>query len=202
MMFEFAQWLELTPVSITIKSIKWIVPLVQSIHIITIGIVFVSLLTIAMRVLGWTRMDQAFGVVMARFAPWIRHGLVVLLLTGALVVGEPIREMMSLSFWLKMGLHRHRRRRAPWRSAGLLRWRAPAPSRSSPPTTKSAAMVTVLLWLAIIFLGRAIAYDVECGGRCRLSPRGAERGDDRRGRSHQVCGVSARTAISEWMRAR
>jgi hypothetical protein len=29
---------------------------------------------------------------------------------------------------------------------------------------KSAAMVTVLLWLAIIFLGRAIAYDVEVWG--------------------------------------
>ena len=52
LIFEFAQWLEMTPVSVTIKSVKWIVPAVQSVHIITIGIVFVSLLTIAMRVLG------------------------------------------------------------------------------------------------------------------------------------------------------
>jgi hypothetical protein len=36
---------------------------------------------------------------------------------------------------------------------------------------KSAAMATVLLWLAVIFLGRAIAYDVEVWGALSLSPR-------------------------------
>jgi hypothetical protein len=171
-MFEFAQWLEQTHVSLTIRAVTWIVPLAQIIHIITIGIVFVSLLTIAMRVLGWTRMDQAFGVVMARFAPWIRRGLVILLLTGlTLVVGEPIRELMSLSFWLKMGL-------LAIGVAGALRF-----SRSVRPlaalghepqfsaATRSAAILTVLLWLAIIFLGRAIAYDIEVWGPLSLSPR-------------------------------
>src|SRR5687767_10554424 len=104
-MLGFAQWLEMTPMSVTIKSVEWIVPLVQSIHILTLAIVFVSLATIAMRVVGWMRMDQAFGVVVDRFAPWIRKGLVVLLLTGLiLIVGEPIRQLMSLSFWLKMAL--------------------------------------------------------------------------------------------------
>ncbi len=171
-MFEFAQWLENTHVSLTIKTVEWIVPVVQIIHIITIGIVFVSLLTIAMRVLGWTRMDQAFSVVMARFAPWIRRGLVILLLTGlTLVVGEPIRELMSLSFWLKMGLLalgvvsalRFSRSMRPLAALGQ------EPQFSS--AARSAAVLTVLLWLAIIFLGRAIAYDVEVWGGLSLSPR-------------------------------
>jgi preprotein translocase subunit SecG len=39
------------------------------------------------------------------------------------------------------------------------------------PAAKSAAMATVVLWLAIIFLGRAIAYDVEVWGALSLSPR-------------------------------
>jgi hypothetical protein len=171
-MFEFAQWLENTHVSLTIKTVEWIVPVVQIIHIITIGIVFVSLLTIAMRVLGWTRMDQAFSVVMARFAPCIRRGLVILLLTGlTLVVGEPIRELMSLSFWLKMGLLalgvvsalRFSRSMRPLAALGQ------EPQFSS--AARSAAVLTVLLWLAIIFLGRAIAYDVEVWGGLSLSPR-------------------------------
>jgi hypothetical protein len=34
---------------------------------------------------------------------------------------------------------------------------------------KSAAAVTVVLWLAIIFLGRAIAYDVEVWGSLSLA---------------------------------
>src|SRR5690606_19014239 len=104
-MYDFAQWLQATPVSVTIQSVTWIIPLTQSIHIITIGIVFVSILSIALRVLGWIRMDQAFGVVLHRFEPWIGRGLVVLLLTGlTLVVGEPVRQIMSLSFWMKMTL--------------------------------------------------------------------------------------------------
>jgi hypothetical protein len=171
-MFEFAQWLEMTPVSVTIKSVTWIVPAVQSVHIITIGIVFVSLLSIAMRVLGWTRMDQAFSAVMDRFTTWIRNGLVVLAVTGAiLVLGEPIRELMSLSFWLKMSLIVIGATSA-WLFSRSLRplVRAGREPQFS-PAAKSAAMVTVLLWLAIIFLGRAIAYDVEVWGAWSLSPR-------------------------------
>jgi hypothetical protein len=170
---EFAQWLEMTPPSVTIKSVSWIVPLVQSIHILTIGIVFVSVLMIALRVIGWMRVDQAFGAVMARFSPWISRGLVVLAVSGAtLVVGEPIRQFMSLSFWLKMGLlaggvvsaTAFQRRVAPAAAAGT------EPQFS--PAARSAAVATVLLWLAIIFLGRAIAYDVEVWGALSPSPRG------------------------------
>jgi hypothetical protein len=171
-MFEFAQWLEQTHVSLTIRTVTWIVPLAQIIHILTIAIVFVSLLTIAMRVLGWTRMDQAFGVVMARFAPWIGRGLVILLLTGlTLVVGEPIRELMSLSFWLKMGLLAVGVAGAMWFSRSVRPLAALGHEPQFSASMKSAAMLTVLLWLAIIFLGRAIASDIEVWGPLSLSPR-------------------------------
>jgi hypothetical protein len=171
-MHSFAQWLEQTPLSVTIKSIEWIIPLVQSIHILTIAVVFVSLLMVALRIVGWIRMDEAFGVVMERFSTWISGGLVILAVTGlTLVLGEPIRELMSLSFWLKMGLLAigitsavvFKRSLGPTMLAGA----EPAFSRAA----KSAAMATVLLWLTIIFLGRAIAYDVEVWGALSLSPR-------------------------------
>ena len=172
-MLGFAQWLEMTPLSVTIKSVEWVIPLVQSIHILTIAVVFASLLMIALRVVGWMRMDEAFGVVMERFSTWISGGLVILAVTGiTLVLGEPIRELMSLSFWLKMGLLAigitsavaFKRSLAP-----AVRGGGAEPTFS--PAAKSAAMATVLLWLAIIFLGRAIAYDVEVWGGLSLSPR-------------------------------
>jgi hypothetical protein len=169
----FAQWLESTRLSVTIQSVEWIIPLVQSIHIVTIGIVFVSILTIALRVLGWMQMDLAFGTVMTRFSAWIRRGLLVLALTGiTLVVGEPVRELMSLSFWLKMGLL------AVGVTSAIAFRRSLGPAATAAGgdprfslAAKSAAMATVLLWLAIIFLGRAIAYDVEVWGTLSLSPR-------------------------------
>lgn len=173
MVYGFAQWLQSTPISVTIQTIEWIIPTVQSIHIITIGIVFIALLTIAMRVVGLMRMDQPFGAVLGRFAPWIRRGLVVLAVTGlTLVVGEPVRELMTLSFWLKMGLL------AMAVGSALVFQRSVGPAAAAAPAepefstlAKCGAVATVLLWLAIIFLGRAIAYDVEVWGPLSLSPR-------------------------------
>jgi hypothetical protein len=172
-MYEFAQWLETTSISVTIKSVTWIVPMVQSVHIVTIGIVFVSILMIALRVLGQARTDQAFDAVMNRFVPWIRNGLVVLAVTGVtLVVGEPIRELMSLSFWLKMtllaiGVGGALKFTRAVRAAGATAGQEPR----FPASTRTAAVATIMLWLLIIFLGRAIAYDVEVWGSLSLSPR-------------------------------
>ncbi len=172
-MFDFAQWLETSRVSVTIKSVTWIVPMVQSTHLVTIGIVFVSILMIALRVLGRARMDQAFDAVMNRFVPWIRNGLVVLTVTGiTLVVGEPIRELMSLSFWLKMtllaiGVLSALAFTRSLRTAGAVAGQEPQFTAA----TRSAAVATIVLWLVIIFLGRAIAYDVEVWGALSFSPR-------------------------------
>lgn len=173
-MDEFAQWLQTTRLSVAIQSIEWIIPLTQSIHIVTIGIVFVSILVVAMRVLGWMRTDQSAGEVVGRFSAWIRNGLIVLTVTGVtLVIGEPVRQFMSLSFWLKMTLLAIGIVSAVGFRRAMIAGGAAAAGRGSefPLSLRSAAVATVLLWLAIIFLGRAIAYDVEVWGALSLSPR-------------------------------
>lgn len=169
-MVEFAQWLQATPLSITVQSVKWIIPLLQSVHILMIGVVFVSILMIALRVLGKVREDESFADVWARFAPWMWSGIVVMALTGVvLVIGEPVREFSSTSFWIKMVLLLTGVAcvvvfsRAAW-STG-----ANAGGAGFSGGARSAAVVTVVLWLAIIFLGRAIAYDVEVWGSLSLS---------------------------------
>src|SRR5690606_16336139 len=148
----------------------WIVPLIQSIHILMIGVVFVSILMIALRVLERTRVDQAFADVWRRFAPWTWTGIAVMTITGALlVVAEPVREFTSLSFWLKMALlavgvasaAAFRRSLRPILVSG-------DHAHEFPPGIKLGAVVTVALWLAIIFLGRAIAYDVDIWGAWSL----------------------------------
>jgi hypothetical protein len=168
--FEFAEWLQTTPISVTIQSVHWVIPLLQSIHILMIGVVFISILMVALRVLGRVRMDESFGVVWNRFAPWMWSGLVVMAITGAvLIVGEPIREFTALSFWLKMGLIAvgvlttiaFRRSLKP---AMLAETQAAEFSAGA----KVASIATVVLWTTIIFLGRAIAYDTEVWGSLSL----------------------------------
>ena len=157
------QGLEDSSVSLAIKGVTWLIPLLQSIHIVTIGIVFVSSLMIALRVMGRMRADEPFAAVWGRFAPWMWGGLVVMLVTGVLLVlGEPIREFTALSFWLKMSLL------AISVLATAAFGHTFAPARNPSPTFSSGAKVAaagiMVLWLAIIFLGRAIAYDVEVWG--------------------------------------
>ena len=167
-MRELAEWLQATAVSVTIQSVSWIIPLLQSIHILTIGVVFVSSLMIALRVLGRMRADEPFAQVWSRFAPWMWGGLLVMAVTGALlVVGEPVREVTALSFWIKMTLLV-----IGITSTALLghslKPSTPAAGPEFSAAAKTASVAIVVLWLAIIFLGRAIAYDKEVWGSLSL----------------------------------
>jgi prepilin signal peptidase PulO-like enzyme (type II secretory pathway) len=158
-MLEFATWLQATSFSVTIQSVGWVVPFLQSVHILGIGVVFVSVLMVALRVLGRVRLEQSLAEVWARFAPFLWWGLAVMALTGLLLtISEPVREFMTLSFRLKLLLL----------VVGVLsaaqfgrrvRRVAAAGANQVPPGLRLAAIATVVLWLAIIFLGRAIAYD-------------------------------------------
>jgi prepilin signal peptidase PulO-like enzyme (type II secretory pathway) len=136
-----------------------VVPFLQSVHILGISVVFVSVLMVALRVLGRVRMEQSLAEVWGRFAPFLWWGLAVMALTGVLLtISEPVREFMTLSFRLKLlllvvgivsaALFGRRVRKA-----------AGADANQVPSGLRLAAIATVMLWLAIIFLGRAIAYD-------------------------------------------
>lgn len=164
-MLAFAQWLGTTPLSVAIQSSSWLTPLLQAIHILMIGVVFVSMLMIALRVLGLARNDESFDSTWQRFAPWMWRALVVMVLTGiVLIIGEPSREAGALSFWLKMALIVV----ATLSVSGLrksLTGKTPARFSSGP---RAAAVAIIMIWVAIIFLGRAIAYDTEVWGSWHL----------------------------------
>lgn len=168
MFTEFAAWLQETPASQTIQTVTWIIPLLQSIHIFTIGVVFVSILVVALRVLGVARTEDGIGEVLQRFSPWIGIGLIVMALSGSvLVVGEPIREFTATSFWLKMTLLV-----VAVTSGEIFRRTlrtAPASGGQYSSKVKFAAVVTLAIWVCIIYLGRTIAYDVEVWGSLSLN---------------------------------
>jgi uncharacterized membrane protein SirB2 len=159
--FEFAEWLGSTPLSVAIQSRLWLTPLLQTIHITMIGIVFVSMLVVALRVLGKLRADEPLVEVWNRFAPWFWGALGVMAGTGlVLAVGEPVRQVTALSFWLKMSLL------AVGIVSALYFGRtvataAGAVDGAASGSARFVAVATILLWATIIFLGRSIAYDVE-----------------------------------------
>ena len=55
---QFAEWLSQTSLSLAIQTHEWMIPTVQSIHIVAIGVVLASVFMIDLRVLGWAGRDQ------------------------------------------------------------------------------------------------------------------------------------------------
>lgn len=157
---HFCSWLEQTAVSQTIQTAGWIIPTVQSIHILSISLLVASALMIDLRLLGFVGLDQSLKRVSARFLPFIWWTLPVLLATGSImIIGEPARSLENPVFALKMcllvgavivtGVYQL------WLhdEAAFAGLRANSRAAAWP-----VAIVSLLLWGGIIFAGRWIAY--------------------------------------------
>lgn len=148
-MKPFAEWLAQTAPSLAIQNHEWVIPTVQSVHILAICAFVGSVLMIDLRILEWGWRDQTLSETQDRFGPWAWWALAVLLVTGLLmIVGEPPRELLAVSFWIKMAL-----------VGSTLTLQMTLIRRPFPPL----AAATFLLWLGAIVLGRLIAYDYVWG---------------------------------------
>ena len=84
-MIPFTQWLSQTAISLAIQTHEWVIPTIQSIHIVAIGVVLTSVFMMDLRILGWAGRDQSLLETTARFGPWLWEALCVLLATGLLM---------------------------------------------------------------------------------------------------------------------
>jgi len=159
MLKAFTIWLRETPFSLAIATHDWIIPAVQSVHIVTIAVLIGSVLMINLRLLGVIERRQAVDALMDHYLPVVAISMVVLLGTGAvLIAGEPTRALFRITFYLKMALivavlaltwGLSRLARTPFALAGGPRAAA---------MMKTGAVLALLLWVAVIFAGRWIGY--------------------------------------------
>jgi hypothetical protein len=156
----FADWLSNTALSKTLQDHAWVVPTSQSIHIIAVSVVFGSACMINLRLLGVGRSGRSVSQLSNTLIPWMWRGLAVLLITGLIqTITEPVRQFVTPMFWAKMTMiivvaamtvlyAKAVRSHAPqWDSAS-----------SRPMRAKAFAILSTLLWLAIIVCGRFIGY--------------------------------------------
>ena len=163
-MHSFANWLANTAPSIALAKSSWVVPTTQTTHIVAIAILFSSVLMVGLRVMGWAGRDQTLKATVERFGPWFWSSLVILAITGTiLIVAEPPRQLLAISFWLKMSilaiaiaiavlfLRSIDRNVAYWESAARLR-------------TRVFGIGIFSVWCLVVFLGRFIAFDEQIWG--------------------------------------
>src|SRR5258707_2334891 len=157
---EFCKWLAATPLSHTIQSAGWIIPTLQTIHILCVAAVFSSAILVDLRIWRLLERDVPLPEIARRFLPTIWPVLFILLLTGSLlIIGEPRRSLLNTTFYLKMALLAL----AILLTAGLQRSISSSPhswdtDRRRRMAGRFAATVSILVWCGILFAGRWIAY--------------------------------------------
>jgi hypothetical protein len=156
----FGEWLALTKLSETIQNVSWIIPTVQTIHIICVAIVISATFLVDLRILGLFSRSQPLAALSSRFLTWIWWALIVLLVTGSLlIIGEPGRSITNPAFFAKMIMLlvvaslTAVLQRPLTADAGY--WEV---SSGRAITAKGIAILSLLLWSCIVFAGRWIAY--------------------------------------------
>jgi len=117
---------------------------------------------ISLRLLGVGR-GRSLSRLTHTLAPWIYWGLGVLLLTGTVqTIAEPVRQFVTPAFWSKMLMIVCVLLLTLWFTRAVARH---APLWDSPATLPIAAklwgLMSLGLWIAIIFCGRFIGYTWE-----------------------------------------
>jgi putative copper export protein len=162
--FDFARRLYASSLSMGIKNTPWLPQLLQVVHLLTMGLLIGSVLIIVLRIHGRAYADEPLQQVWRRFAPWFWRALAGMACSGIIMaIAEPLREASALSFWLKMVL-------VLTGVAGMLRLRRIA-NRAEPvgPSSRHIAKLVLVAWMSVLFLGRAVGYDIPIWGS--LSPR-------------------------------
>ena len=150
-------WIDSTPISQTIQGTPWMVPAVQTLHILAIAALMASMLMINLRLTGLAGCDQPLARVSARFSPVTWWALSVLLLSGAvLIVGEPARVLKNNIFQIKMLLVIVAIIFTLIVAVPLKRNSLYWDNRGNAATI--IALLSASLWICIIFAGRWIAY--------------------------------------------
>jgi hypothetical protein len=153
MLAEFFRWLVNSPWSHFMNSYEWVFPVVQSLHFIGFAMSIGTIAIVDLRLLGLGMRRQAPAELAADLAPWTLVGIAVMLTTGPLMFStdavayhyNPSFQFKMVCLMLALLFHFTLHRRAV---------RPDVPAIAA----KLAAATSLLLWTAVVFGGRMIAF--------------------------------------------
>jgi hypothetical protein len=157
---RFLQWLSETGFSVTLRESTWVEPIVETVHVLTLTLFLGFSVLLDLRLLGVILRRRRVSDVLAQLNPWLFAGFAVMIVTGVLLFcGDPVSFYSTIFFRVKMimlvlaGLNvlvfnwTVGRRVVEW-DQGV----------RPPMGAKVAAILSLVLWAAIIAAGRGIAY--------------------------------------------
>ncbi|MFC3101751.1 DUF6644 family protein [Altererythrobacter lauratis] len=154
------QAIEYSPLGIGIAESLWAFPMIETVHVIALVTVFGTIAIMDLRMLGLASTNVPITRVSNDTLKWTWIGFVTAAITGTLLFASKASTYMVNPFFLtKMGI---------MALAGLNmlifhfvtyktvdQW----DSATSPPTAvKVAGLLSIIMWLVIVFCGRAIGF--------------------------------------------
>lgn len=152
-MLEFFTWCENTRIGEAIRGSLWLFPVIESFHLLALGVIGGAVLILNLRLLGWALTGQSTAVIWAETWPWFRRSLVVMLASGVLLFfSEATKLYYNEAFWWKMALlvagstftFTWMRRVA---MRGVIDWRS-----------RASALASLAVWTGVGAAGRWIGF--------------------------------------------
>ena len=160
-LFQIFEWLGSTGPSIMIRESAWTYPIVETMHVLGLALFLGLVAFLDLRLIGAAIRDTPVSEVQRRLFPWTMAGLALMVVTGLLLFySDPLRFYRNIFFWIKIVLlafaalnallfhgtvYRHV---AEWDLAAI-----------TPVRARIAGIVSLVLWVGVVFAGRFIAYN-------------------------------------------
>lgn len=157
MLLELFRWLEVNlPGGAYLRESTYGFSALLTVHVVSLCIFFGLILMMDLRLVGVGNLRTRAADMSARLLPWQVVGFVIMTVTGvALVWAQPLRYYGKTFFWWKMGLMV-----LAGINAGIIHLITHKSEASwDSKAAKIAGATSIVLWIAILALGRLVAYD-------------------------------------------
>ena len=156
-LLPFFQWCDETTIGAYIRSKTWVFPVIETVHILALTVLFGSVLLIDLRLMNAGMRKQPISLLSRTLRPYTETSIAIILVTGfMLFLSEALKCFGNVGFqfkmvFLSMALVFH---------YVLFRRLANSDKRleTYPMLAKFVAVVSMFLWFAVGVGGRAIGF--------------------------------------------
>ncbi len=156
---DIGQTLHQLPLAVFLRGNAWAFPLVETIHILAIAVLFGSILMVDLRILGLSR-SLSLRQLASHVLPLTLLGFAIAAASGLLLfIAHAVDLIGNRVFILKLGLIFLAGINAAVFHTGpyvhVAEWES---ATSAPASARAMASASIVLWVAVIACGRWIAY--------------------------------------------
>ena len=157
-MNDILYWMEQSALGQLMRDSVWLFPMAEILHFLGLSLLIGSLMVVDLRLLGIIK-DMSFRAIY-RYLPVTLLGFGINMVTGIMFLfTDPFRYYPNIAFRIKIGLIVLAGLNALWFQFKV----HPATLKSSPGSdpdlaTRVVAVLSLVLWLAVIVMGRMIPY--------------------------------------------